>query len=121
MKSRRRVCIQTQNLFRLFGIDLTEGSKKQGGLDSWVILCDGDDGHCFRRLASLNPPQTSTMVLYTVCTVWWYVGTTARLQFKFAPAWSNQNLKVPKCEIFHRSDFHDFYNIKSLREGDFGV
>jgi len=33
----------------------------------------------------------------------------------------NQYLKVPKCEIFDRSDFHDFYTIKSLREGDFGV
>ena len=31
------------------------------------------------------------------------------------------NLKVPKCEIFGRSDFHDFYTIKSLWEGDFGV
>ena len=26
-----------------------------------------------------------------------------------------------KCEIFDRSDFHDFYTIKSLWEGDFGV
>jgi hypothetical protein len=31
------------------------------------------------------------------------------------------NLKVPKCEIFDGSDFHDFYTIKSLWEGDFGV
>ncbi len=30
-------------------------------------------------------------------------------------------LKVPKCEIFHRSDFDYFYTIKSLCEGDFGV
>jgi hypothetical protein len=30
-------------------------------------------------------------------------------------------LKVPKCEIFDRSDFHNFYHIKSLWEGDFGV
>jgi hypothetical protein len=30
-------------------------------------------------------------------------------------------LKVPKCQIFDRSDFHDFYTIKSLQEGDFGV
>ncbi len=30
-------------------------------------------------------------------------------------------LKVPKCEIFDSSDFHDFYTIKSLREGDIGV
>ncbi len=30
-------------------------------------------------------------------------------------------LKVPKCEIFDRSDFHDFYTIKTLWEGDFGV
>jgi hypothetical protein len=30
-------------------------------------------------------------------------------------------LKVPKCEIFNRSDFPDFYTIKSLRVGDFGV
>ncbi len=26
-----------------------------------------------------------------------------------------------KCEIFDRSDFPDFYTIKSRREGDFGV
>ncbi len=30
-------------------------------------------------------------------------------------------LKVPKCEIFDRSDFPDFYTIKSLHVGDFGV
>ncbi len=30
-------------------------------------------------------------------------------------------LKVPKCEIFDRSDFNDFYTITSLREGDCGV
>ena len=30
-------------------------------------------------------------------------------------------LKVPKREIFDRSDFHDFYTIKPLRVGDFGV
>ncbi len=30
-------------------------------------------------------------------------------------------LKVPKREIFDRSDFPDFYTIKSLRVGDFGV
>ncbi len=29
-------------------------------------------------------------------------------------------LKVPKREIFDRSDFPDFYTIKSLRVGDFG-
>jgi hypothetical protein len=32
-----------------------------------------------------------------------------------------QKIKVPKCEIFDRSDFLDFYTIKSLRVGDFGV
>ncbi len=31
------------------------------------------------------------------------------------------NLKVPKCEIFDRSEFPDFYTIKSRREGDFGI
>ncbi len=30
-------------------------------------------------------------------------------------------LKVPKREIVDRSDFPDFYTIKSLQEGDFGV
>jgi hypothetical protein len=30
-------------------------------------------------------------------------------------------LKVAKCGIFDRSDFPDFYTIKSLCEGDFGV
>jgi hypothetical protein len=29
-------------------------------------------------------------------------------------------LKVPKCEIFDRSDFYEFYTLKS-QEGDFGV
>jgi hypothetical protein len=31
------------------------------------------------------------------------------------------SLKVPKREIFDRSDFPDSYTIKSLRVGDFGV
>jgi hypothetical protein len=31
------------------------------------------------------------------------------------------SLKVPKREIFDRSDFPDFYTIKSLRVGDFRV
>ncbi len=30
-------------------------------------------------------------------------------------------LKVPKREIFDHSDFPDFYTIKPLRVGDFGV
>ncbi len=30
-------------------------------------------------------------------------------------------LKVPKREILDRSDFPDFYTIKPLRVGDFGV
>jgi hypothetical protein len=30
-------------------------------------------------------------------------------------------LKVPKCEIFDHSDFHDFYAIKFLTVSDFGV
>ncbi len=33
----------------------------------------------------------------------------------------NQKLKVPKCEIFDRSDFHDFYSIKPFWVGDFGA
>jgi hypothetical protein len=32
-----------------------------------------------------------------------------------------QSLKVPKCEIFDRLDFRDFYKIKSLWEGDFVI
>ena len=40
-----------------------------------------------------------------------------RLQGKFAVC----NLKVPKREKFDRSDFPDFYTIKPLRVGDFGV
>jgi hypothetical protein len=34
---------------------------------------------------------------------------------------SNFSLQVAKCEIFDRSDFHDFYTIKPLLVGDFGV
>jgi hypothetical protein len=29
-------------------------------------------------------------------------------------------LKVPKCEIFDRSDIHNFYTIKPFWVGDFG-
>ncbi len=32
-----------------------------------------------------------------------------------------KRLKVPKCEIFDRSDFHDFYTIKPFYVGDFWV
>ncbi len=31
------------------------------------------------------------------------------------------NLKVPLCEIFDHSDFHDFYTIKPFWVGDFGA
>ncbi len=31
------------------------------------------------------------------------------------------SLKVPKREIFDRSDFPDFYTMKSVRVGNFGV
>jgi hypothetical protein len=40
---------------------------------------------------------------------------------KFVFYFVGKALKVPKCEIFDRSDFPDFYTIKSLRVGDFGV
>ncbi len=42
---------------------------------------------------------------------------------KFLPTGTVQSalLKVPKREIFDRSDFPDFYIMKSLRVGDFGV
>ena len=33
----------------------------------------------------------------------------------------NQPLKVPKCEIFDRSDFHDFCTINPFWVGDFGL
>jgi hypothetical protein len=32
-----------------------------------------------------------------------------------------RRLKVPKCEIFDRSDFHYFYTIKPFWVGDFVV
>jgi hypothetical protein len=32
-----------------------------------------------------------------------------------------QGLKVPKCEIFDRSDFHDFYTIKPFWVADLGA
>jgi hypothetical protein len=31
------------------------------------------------------------------------------------------NAQVPKREIFDRSDFPEYYTIKSLRVGDFGI
>ncbi len=38
---------------------------------------------------------------------------------RISHAWAP--LKVPKREIFDRSDFPDFYTIMSLRVADFGV
>ncbi len=44
------------------------------------------------------------------------------LKHAFAsPSVQQFDLKVPKREISDRSDFPDFYTIKSLRVGDFGV
>ncbi len=37
------------------------------------------------------------------------------------PSHATAPLKVPKREIFDRSDFPDFYTVKPLRVGDFGV
>ncbi len=37
------------------------------------------------------------------------------------PGLTTRLFKVPKREIFDRSDFPDFYTIKSLRVGNFGV
>jgi hypothetical protein len=48
-----------------------------------------------------------------------YRKTTVRVQ-AFSTKILSHNLKVPKREIFDRSDFPDFYTIKSLRVGDFG-
>ncbi len=41
-----------------------------------------------------------------------------RASFKF---FMGDILKVPKCEIFDRSDFHDIYSIKPFWVGDFGA
>jgi hypothetical protein len=56
-----------------------------------------------------------------------WVASTARYKSYSEVRICNSNrslifwLKVPKREIFHRSDFPDFYIIKSLCGGDFGV
>ncbi len=47
--------------------------------------------------------------------------TTKAIQDFKVPVPFFQALKVPKCEIFDRSDINDFYTIESLCEGDFGV
>ncbi len=41
--------------------------------------------------------------------------------FKKGEAFSLVGLKMPKCEIFDCSDFHDLYTRKSQRQGDFGI
>ncbi len=40
---------------------------------------------------------------------------------KIYEIYTKKLLKVPKCEIFDRSDFHDFYSIKPFWVGDFGA
>jgi hypothetical protein len=76
--------------------------------------------HILRRFCL---PQTTLNSPYSPCTTFpvfslYAQGSknTQREIFVF-----NRVLKVPKCEIFHRSDFPDFYTINSRREGDFGV
>ncbi len=44
-----------------------------------------------------------------------------RKNFCFIETFAEICLKVPKREIFDHSDFPDFYTMKSLRVGDFGV
>ncbi len=60
-------------------------------------------GLCYPRVCSETPFETSPF-----CQV-------RSLRY------SSLTLKVPKWEIFDRSDFHDFYTIKPLWVGDFGV
>jgi hypothetical protein len=43
------------------------------------------------------------------------------LVFRLSSNFSLQVPTLPKCEIFNRSDFHDFYPIKPPWVGDFGV
>jgi hypothetical protein len=42
-------------------------------------------------------------------------------KYTYCNLYKFRHLKVPKCEIFDRSDFPDFYTVKSPRVGDFGV
>ncbi len=51
----------------------------------------------------------------TVCTTLKFCRFSRKTYCTYHP------LKVPKREIFDRSDFPDFYTMKSLRVGDFGV
>ncbi len=41
------------------------------------------------------------------------------LSYRISHAWAP--LKMPKREMFDRSDFLDFYTMKSQRVGDYGV
>jgi hypothetical protein len=47
--------------------------------------------------------------------------TMYRLTYMLSSISMDLSLKVLNCEIFDRSDCHDFYTIKSLRVGDFRV
>jgi hypothetical protein len=57
--------------------------------------------------------------LVSLSTKPWYLNKT--FVNKNAPLSCFVPLKVPKREIFARSDFPDFYTRKPLRVGDFGV
>jgi hypothetical protein len=64
---------------------------------------------------------------YTLCRLFYYLKVWLVSAEKLYPlALVSQlpcesALKVPMFEIFNRSDFHNFYTIKSLWEGDFVV
>ncbi len=52
--------------------------------------------------------------------LFWFLVPVYRICKVNSPSAIGLYLKVPKREIFDRSDFPDFYIIKSLCGGDFG-
>jgi hypothetical protein len=86
------------------------------------------------RVGGARPPPfitfiiTSKVAVYApaefiskkICTLWGEVSKTAAFH-PVTLACKPPLLKVPQCEIFNHSDFHDFYTIKSIWNGNLVV
>ncbi len=72
------------------------------------------------RVTCSPDPLPVTMVLVTLFSISTYTRYILMTYWKKGQNWI-PDLKVPKCEIFDHSDFHDFYTIKPFWVGGFGL